>query len=188
MEAKRVADLTVEELQAIILETKPVSDLTVGELKAIIAEVVDRRLINWLNTANQKSYIVPPARTKEEQTQGNLAETKSLQKWLEEANAEERVTKRELQKWLEEATAEERELRGELFQDFLGKAPIKSSAVLPARTKEEQMQRNLAAIEWLRKWREEGDPEEQTETFEYLQKVLDEDRLSSNRSIFGQQK
>ena len=117
MEAKRVADLTVEELQAIILETKPVSDLTVGELKAIIAEVVDRRLINWLNTANQKSYIV-----------------------------------------------------------------------LPARTKEEQMQRNLAAIEWLRKWREEGDHEEQTETFEYLQKVLDEDRLSSNRSIFGQQK
>jgi hypothetical protein len=53
MEAKRVADLTVEELQAIILETKRVSDLTVGELKAIIAEVVDRRLINWLNTANQ---------------------------------------------------------------------------------------------------------------------------------------
>ena len=39
MEAKRVADLTVEELQAIILETKPVSELTVGELKAILAEV-----------------------------------------------------------------------------------------------------------------------------------------------------
>jgi len=142
--------------------------LTVGELKAIIAEVVDRRLINWLNTANQKSYIVPPARTKEEQTQGNF-------------------TERELQKWLEEGNAEDRELR-EVFQKVLGMAPIKSSAVLPARTKEEQMQRNLAAIEWLRKWREEGDPEEQTETFEYLQKVLDEDRLSSNRSIFEQQK
>ena len=170
MEPKRVADLTVEELQAIILETKPVSDLTVGELKAIIAEVVDRRLINWLNTANQKSYIVPPARTKEEQTQGNLAERESLQKWLEEGNAEERI-----------------ELV-EFNQKILEKAPIKSSAVLPARTKEEQMQRNLAAIEWLRKWREEGDHEEQTETFEYLQKVLDEDRLSSNRAIFGQQK
>jgi len=168
MEAKRVADLTVEELQAIILETKPVSDLTVGELKAIIAEVVDRRLINWLNTANQKSYIVPPARTKEEQTQGNLAEIKSLQKWLEEAKAE------------------ERELR-ELFQDFLGKAPIKSSAVLPARTKEEQMQRNLATIEWLDKWAEEGDEEEQRETFEYLQKALDEDRLSSQRLLFQKQ-
>ncbi|MBD1886028.1 hypothetical protein [Microcoleus vaginatus] len=170
MEAKRVADLTVEELQAIILETKPVSDLTVGELKAIIAEVVDRRLINWLNTANQKSYIVLPARTKEEQTQGNLAKRELLQKWLEEGNAEERI-----------------ELV-EFYQKIFGKAPIKSSAVLPARTNEEQMQRNLAAIEWLRKWREEGDPEEQTETFEYLQKVLDEDRLSSNRSIFGQQK
>ena len=170
MEAKRVADLTVEELQAIILETKPVSDLTVGELKAIIAEVVDQRLINWLNTANQKSHIVLPARTEEEQTQGNLAERESLQKRRAEGNAEERIK------------------LVEFYQKILDNAPIKSSAVLPARTKEEQMQRNLAAIEWLKKWREEGDPEEQTETFEYLQKVLDEDRLSSNRSIFEQQK
>jgi hypothetical protein len=170
MEAKRVADLTVEELKAIILETKRVSDLTVGELKAIIAEVVDRRLINWLNTANQKSSIVLPARTEEEQTQGNLAERESLQKRREEGNAEERIK------------------LVEFYQKILDNAPIKSSAVLPARTKEEQMQRNLAAIEWLKKWREEGDPEEQTETFEYLQKVLDEDRLSSNRSIFEQQK
>ena len=170
MEAKRVADLTVEELQAIILDTKPVSELTVGELKAIIAEVVDRRLINWLNTANQKSYIVLPARTEEEQTQGNLVEGESFQKWLEELMASLRIG------------------LVDFSQEILEKAPIKSSAVLPARTKEEQMQRNLAAIEWLRKWREEGDPEEQTETFEYLQKVLDEDRLSSNRAIFGQQK
>jgi len=170
MEAKRVADLTVEELQAIILETKRVSDLTVGELKAIIAEVVDRRLINWLNTANEKSSIVLPARTEEEQTQENLAERESLQKRREEGNAEERIK------------------LVEFYQKILDNAPIKSSAVLPARTKEEQMQRKLAAIEWLKKWREEGDPEEQTETFEYLQKVLDEDRLSSNRSIFEQQK
>jgi len=170
MEAKRVADLTVEELQAIILETKPVSELTVGELKAIIAEVVDLRLINWLNTANQKAYDVLSDRTEEEQTQGNLAERESLQKRREEGNAEERIK------------------LVEFYQKILDNAPIKSSAVLPARTKEEQMQRNLAAIELLRKWREEGDPEEQTETGEYLQKVLDEDRLSSNRSILGQQK
>ena len=170
MEAKRVADLTVEELQAIILETKRVSDLTVGELKAIIAEVVDRRLINWLNTANEKSSIVLPAITKELQTQLNFIERELLQTWREEGNAEERFD------------------LVEFYQKQLDKTRIKSSAVLPARTKEEQMQRNLAAIEWLRKWREEGDPEEQTETFEYLQKVLDEDRLSSNRSIFGQQK
>ncbi|MEG3954111.1 hypothetical protein [Microcoleus sp. herbarium2] len=64
---------------------------------------------------------------------------------------------------------------------------IKSSAVLPARTKEEQMQRNLATIEWLDKWAEEGDEEEQRETFEYLQKALDEDRLSSQRLLFQKQ-
>ena len=117
METKLVADLTVEELQAIILKTKRVSDLTVGELKEIIAEVVDIRLNYWLNLVNKNS-----------------------------------------------------------------------SPVLPSRTKEEQMEINLAAIEWLRKWREEGDAEEQTETFEYLQKVLDEDRLSSERLLFVQQK
>jgi hypothetical protein len=166
MEAKRVADLTVEELQAIILETKRVSDLTVGELKAIIAEVVDRRLINWLNTANEKSSIVLPARTKEEQTQGNLAE-------------------RELLQLLEEGYAERIE-QVEFYQKLLDQT-IKSSAVLPARTKEEQMQRNLATIEWLDKWAEEGDEEEQRETFEYLQKALDEDRLSSQRLLFQKQ-
>ncbi|MBD0340860.1 MAG: hypothetical protein ICV61_08190 [Microcoleus sp. Co-bin12] len=108
---------------------------------------------------------MPPATTKEEQTQGNLALRESFQKWLEEAKAE------------------ERELR-EVFQKIF---TIKSSAVLPARTKEEQMQRNLATIEWLDKWAEEGDEEEQRETFEYLQKALDEDRLSSQRLLFQKQ-
>ena len=36
----------------------------------------------------------------------------------------------------------------------------------------EEWQRNLAAIEWLKKWSQEGDEEEQRETFEYLQKAL----------------
>ena len=103
METKLVADLTVEELQAILLKTQRVSDLTVGELKEIIAEVVDIRLNYWVNLVNK-----------------NL------------------------------------------------------SPVLPSRTKEEQMEINLAVIEWLDKWAEEGDAEEQTETFEYLQKALDE--------------
>jgi hypothetical protein len=116
METKRVADLTVEELQAIILQTKRVSDLTVEELKAIITEVVDLRLTYWLNLVNKNP-----------------------------------------------------------------------SPVLLSRTKEEQMEINLAAIEWLDKWAEEGDAEEQTETFEYLQKVLDEDRLSSQRLLFQKQ-
>lgn len=116
METKLVADLTVAELQAIILQTKRVSDLTVEELKAIITEVVDRRLTYWLNLINKNP-----------------------------------------------------------------------SPVLPPRTKEEQMERNLAAIEWLDKWSQEGDAEEQTETFEYLQKALDEDRLSSQRLLFQKQ-
>ncbi|WP_293149010.1 MULTISPECIES: hypothetical protein [unclassified Microcoleus] len=116
METKLVADLTVAELQAIILQTKRVSDLTVEELKAIVTEVVDRRLTYWLNLVNKNP-----------------------------------------------------------------------SPVLPPRTKEEQMERNLAAIEWLDKWSQEGDAEEQTETFEYLQKALDEDRLSSQRLLFQKQ-
>jgi len=116
METKRVADLTVEELQSIILETKRVADLTVGELKAVIAEVVDIRLSYWIKLVNQKS-----------------------------------------------------------------------SPVLPSPTKEEQMQKNIAIVEWLDKWAEEGDEEEQRETFEYLQKALDENRLSSKRLLFQKQ-
>jgi hypothetical protein len=42
----------------------------------------------------------------------------------------------------------------------------------------DQLQRNQAAIALLRRLREEGDPEEQRETGEYLMRVLDEDRLS----------
>jgi hypothetical protein len=76
------------------------------------------------------------------------------------------------QKWLEELNASLRIGLPDFSQEILEKAPIKSSAVLPARTKEEQMQRNLATIEWLDKWAEEGDEEEQRETFEYLQKAL----------------
>ncbi len=57
--------------------------------------------------------------------------------------------------------------------------------VLPKRTKEEQHEINQALIEWYSKWAEEGDEEEQRETLEYLQKALDEDRLS-NRPLFPQ--
>lgn len=47
----------------------------------------------------------------------------------------------------------------------------------------EQLQKNQAAIRLLRAWREEGDEQEQKETWEYLCRVLDEDRLS-NWSLF----
>jgi hypothetical protein len=42
---------------------------------------------------------------------------------------------------------------------------------------------NQAAIDLLRFWREEGDEEEQRETWEFLKQALDEDRLS-NRPLF----
>ena len=45
-----------------------------------------------------------------------------------------------------------------------------------------QRMENAAAIELLRSWRD-GDEEEQRETLEYLQRVLDEDRLS-DRKLF----
>jgi len=50
-------------------------------------------------------------------------------------------------------------------------------------SQEERIKRNQAAIELLRSWREDDDDEEQKETAEYLEKVLDEDRLS-NRPLF----
>jgi hypothetical protein len=37
---------------------------------------------------------------------------------------------------------------------------------------------NQAAIDLLRSWREEGDEQDQRETWEFLQTALDEDRLS----------
>lgn len=98
------------------METKRVADLTVEELKALIAEVVDMRLSYWIKLINPKL-----------------------------------------------------------------------SPVLPSPTPEEQMQKNLALVEWLDKWAEEGDEEEQRETFEYLQKALDENRLSSKRLLFQKQ-
>ncbi len=42
---------------------------------------------------------------------------------------------------------------------------------------------NQAAIDLLRSWREEGDEQEQRETWEFLQTALDEDRLS-DRPLF----
>ncbi len=49
----------------------------------------------------------------------------------------------------------------------------------------EQIQRNQAAIQLLESWCNVGeeDAREQRETFEYLKRALDEDRLS-NRKLF----
>jgi hypothetical protein len=43
---------------------------------------------------------------------------------------------------------------------------------------------NQAAIDLLRSWREEGDEQEQRETWEFLKTALDEDRLS-DRPLFS---
>ncbi|MEG4087887.1 hypothetical protein [Microcoleus sp. Pol12B4] len=48
---------------------------------------------------------------------------------------------------------------------------------------EERIQRNQGAIELLRSWREEDDEQEQKETAEYLEQVINEDRMS-NRPLF----
>ncbi|MEG4844614.1 hypothetical protein QUB05_08985 [Microcoleus sp. F10-C6] len=48
---------------------------------------------------------------------------------------------------------------------------------------EERIQRNQGAIELLRSWREEDDEQEQKETAEYLEQVIDEDPMS-NRPLF----
>ncbi|MBD1811954.1 hypothetical protein NDA07_25015 [Microcoleus vaginatus DQ-U2] len=48
---------------------------------------------------------------------------------------------------------------------------------------EERIQRNQGAIELLRSWREDDDEQEQKETAEYLEQVINEDRMS-NRPLF----
>jgi hypothetical protein len=45
-------------------------------------------------------------------------------------------------------------------------------------------ERNTAVLALLDKWETEGDEQEQTETWEFLQQALDEDRLSSHRPFF----
>jgi hypothetical protein len=44
--------------------------------------------------------------------------------------------------------------------------------------------RNADTLALLDKWEAEGDEQEQTETWEFLQQALDEDRLSSHRPFF----
>jgi hypothetical protein len=74
-----------------------------------------------------------------------------------------------------------------LFRETVTMKPLSSNmpieTVTPEMPREERIQKNQAAIELLQSWEEEGDEQEQTETWEYLRKALDEDRLS-NRPLF----
>jgi FMN-dependent NADH-azoreductase len=45
--------------------------------------------------------------------------------------------------------------------------------------------RNAATLALLDKWETEEDEQDQTETWEFLQQALDEDRLSSHRPFFS---
>jgi hydrogenase maturation factor len=54
-----------------------------------------------------------------------------------------------------------------------------NSYKLPKLTEAERQQKLKDLQEMFRRWDEEYDEEEQRETFEYLQRVLDEDRLSN---------
>jgi len=168
-----------------------VADMTVEELKGIIAEVVNEQLRHWMSDLNatpkekmvelteansDSGYYQLPRLTEAEQMQRNLAAIELLRKWTEEGDEEEqRETLEYLQKALKEKIAELTESNSDpgYYQ-------------LPRLTEAEQMQKNQFLIEWYRKWAEEGDEEEQRETLEYLQKALDEDRLS-NRPLFAQQ-
>ncbi|MCC3583296.1 hypothetical protein [Microcoleus sp. PH2017_30_WIL_O_A] len=77
---------------------------------------------------------------------------------------------------------------------FLETVTVKPGLPEPAQTpesvdftklsKEERIKRNQPAIELLRSWREdEDDEQEQKETAEYLEQVINEDRMS-NRPLF----
>ena len=77
-----------------------------------------------------------------------------------------------------------------LFMETVTVKPVLSEEVPPPEkidiTKlslEERIQRNQGAIELLRSWREDDDEEEQKETAEYLEQVINEDRMS-NRPLF----
>ncbi|MFP4578846.1 MAG: hypothetical protein ACLFT9_25035, partial [Coleofasciculus sp.] len=74
-----------------------------------------------------------------------------------------------------------------LFRESVTMKPVRSQASNPTPETLEAnrlAQQHKALKELTRLWIEEGDEQEQTETWEYLRQVLDEDRLS-NRPLFS---
>ena len=60
--------------------------------------------------------------------------------------------------------------------------PLEVSTLAEVQARADQIEKNQAAIQLLRSWRE-GDEQEQRETWEYLKKALDEDRLSDRKAV-----
>ena len=110
------------------MNQKRIADLTIEDLKALITEVVVTQLQQWFGKPNSSITTVNPEPT-----------IPTNQPYV---NAE-------------------------------------GVYILPTRTPEEQMQRNLAIIALLAAWVEEGDTEEQRQTYECLQPNLPENQQHS---------
>jgi len=110
------------------MKQKRITDLTIEDLKAVITEVVVMQLQQWFGKPNSSTTTVKPEPT-----------IPTNQPYV---NAE-------------------------------------GVYILPTRTPEEQMQRNQALIALLDEWVEEGDAEEQRETYECLQQNLPENQKHS---------
>jgi hypothetical protein len=74
----------------------------------------------------------------------------------------------------------------EELKSELQSAPVSSDETISAWDLSEPSisSRNAATLALLDKWETEGDEQEQTETWEFLQQALNEDRLSSYRPFF----
>jgi hypothetical protein len=84
----------------------------------------------------------------------------------------------ELDPELEESLRRRADAQGVAPEEWVRRTLESQLMIAPPLTAEEAEARRNRAIEVLRRFREEGDPEEQRETGEFLIKALDEDRLS----------
>jgi hypothetical protein len=83
---------------------------------------------------------------------------------------------------LECLTQEIQQIPSAQWNNLLELLKIFRQSVNPAQTLNPPIV-NQAALDLLRSWREEGNEDEQRETWEFLQQALDEDRLS-DRPLF----
>lgn len=111
---------------------------------------------------------------------------------LDRATYEERMRKNKaaielLRSWYEEDAQEQRET-WEILKEALDiedddspAVPLDESSKTELAPEEERMRKNLAAIELLRSWCEEGDEQKQQETWKFLKQALGEDRHSDRK-------